>query len=125
LPLRHCGPAQRFGTDISPDDHKACSSFRWARQFATAHGLIPPSPRFASILDRLTLERLLMAGTAIVLIGIAGFVWCMDQWASVGFGPLQYANVMRVLIISLTAIAIGFQLALAGFLLAITAITTR
>ncbi len=96
-----------------------------ARQFATAHGLIPPSRRFASILDRLTLERLLIAGAAIVLMGIVGFVWCMAQWASVGFGPLQYANVMRILIISLTAIAIGFQLALAGFLSAIMAIPTR
>ena len=96
-----------------------------ARQFATAHGLIPPSRRFASILDRLTLERLLIAGAAIVLMGIVGFVWCMAQWASVAFGPLQYANVMRILIISLTAIAIGFQLALAGFLSAIMAIPTR
>jgi glycosyltransferase involved in cell wall biosynthesis len=96
-----------------------------ARQFATAHELIPASRRFASILDSLTLERLLIAGAAIALIGIAGFIWCVGQWASVGFGPLEYAAMLRILIISLTAIAIGFQLALLGFLLAITTIPTR
>lgn len=96
-----------------------------ARQFATAHELIPPSRRFASILDTLTLERLLIAGAAIALIGIAGFIRCLGQWASVGFGPLEYAAMFRILVISLTAIAIGFQLALSGFLSAITAIPTR
>jgi glycosyltransferase involved in cell wall biosynthesis len=55
----------------------------------------------------------------------AGFIWCIGQWASVGFGPLEYAAMFRILIISLTAIAIGFQLALSGFLSAILAIPTR
>lgn len=96
-----------------------------ARQFATAHGLIPPSRLYGSILDNLTLERLLIAGAAIALIGIAGLAWCVAQWASAGFGPLEYAQLLRTLTISLTAVAIGFQLALSGFLSAITAIPTR
>jgi hypothetical protein len=96
-----------------------------ARRYATTHGLLPPSPRFASILDQLTLERLLIAGGVFALLGLAGFVWCVSQWASVGFGALEYAGIMRILTISLTAIVIGFQLAFSGFLSAIIAIPTR
>ncbi|MEP9386210.1 glycosyltransferase family 2 protein [Mesorhizobium sp. KR9-304] len=96
-----------------------------ARQFATAHGLTPPSKRFGAILDDLTLERLLVAGGVVATVGIVGFVWCIVQWASAGFGVLQYAQLVRVLTLSLTALAIGFQLALAAFLSAITAIPTR
>jgi hypothetical protein len=96
-----------------------------ARRFATAQGLIPPSPRYASILDDLTLERLLVTGAAVALVGLAGLVWCVAQWASAGFGPLEYAQMLRILTLSLTGIAIGAQLALSGFLSAIMAIPTR
>ena len=96
-----------------------------ARQYATSHGLLPPSHRFASILDQLTLDRLVIAGVAIALLGTAGFVWCVSQWASVAFGVLEYAGIMRALAVSLTAIVIGFQLALSGFLSAMTSITTQ
>ncbi len=96
-----------------------------ARQHTTNRRLLPPSQLFTSMLDRLTLERLLIAGATIALLGAAGFVWCISQWASVGFGPLEYAGIMRTLTISLTAIVIGFQFALSGFLSAIIAIPTR
>jgi glycosyltransferase involved in cell wall biosynthesis len=96
-----------------------------ARRYATTHRLLPPSYHFGSILDQLTLERLLVAGAMIALFGAAGFIWCVSQWASVGFGALEYAGIMRMLVISLTAIVIGFQLAFSGFLSAIISIPTR
>jgi hypothetical protein len=96
-----------------------------ARQFATAHGLTPPSKRFGAFLSDLTLERLLVVGGAIGLVGITGFAWCIVQWASTGFGALQYAQLLRVLTLSLTALAIGFQIVMAAFLSAIVVIPTR
>jgi hypothetical protein len=59
------------------------------------------------------------------LIGLAGFAWCILQWVSTGFGPLVYATVLRTLILSLTATAIGVQLALTTLLSAIIEIPTR
>ncbi len=96
-----------------------------ARRFASAHGLIPPSPRFSPILKAMTLERILIAGVVVGLVGLVGFLWCFFQWASVGFGALEYAQILRVLIVSLTALAIGIQLTLTGFLLEIVHIPTR
>ncbi|MGD9923124.1 MAG: glycosyltransferase family 2 protein [Pseudorhodoplanes sp.] len=96
-----------------------------ARRFATAHGLSPPSRRFSSILDAMTLERVLLAGAFIAFFGICGFFWCLAQWVSVGFGPLQYAQMLRILILSMTALSLGLQLALTAFLSAIVYIPTR
>ena len=96
-----------------------------ARRFATAHKLIPPSPRFSSILEMLTLEAFVIGSAAIGLVGLTGLIWCIVQWASTGFGPLEYSVVLRILILSLTSLAIGVQLALTGFLSAIIEIPTR
>ena len=61
----------------------------------------------------------------VALTGLVGLVWCILQWVSTGFGPLEYAALLRTLILSLTATAIGVQLALTAFLSAIIEIPTR
>jgi glycosyltransferase involved in cell wall biosynthesis len=96
-----------------------------ARKFATVHKLLPPSRRFSGILAALTLNRILIGSALIALGGLAGVVICILQWASTGFGPLEYSALLRILILSLTAIAIGVQLALTGFLSAIVEIPIR
>ena len=56
---------------------------------------------------------------------MAGFIWSLLTWASVDFGPLAYPIVLRVLIISLTGIAIGVQLGFTVFLAGIMSIPNR
>ena len=99
-----------------------------ARRFATTHKLIPPSQRFSSLLNRLTLENLLISAALIGLAGFGGIAWCVLQWASTGFGPLEYSELLRLLrllILSLTTIAIGVQLTFIAFLSAILNIPTQ
>jgi hypothetical protein len=40
----------------------------------------------------------------------------VSQWAGSGFGPIHYHGVMRVLVLSLTGVAVAIELAAAGFL---------
>ena len=96
-----------------------------AFRFATVHKLVPPSRRFSGILTKLSLERILVLSAVVFLSGFAGVIWCLLQWASTGFGPLEYSALLRILILSLTAIAIGVQLTLTGFLSAIVEIPVR
>jgi hypothetical protein len=96
-----------------------------ARRFATSHNLIPPSQRFSGLLDMLTLERVLVAAGIVGTAGIIGVAWCVLEWAATGFGPLEYASLLRRLIVSLTCIAIGIQFAFTAFLSAITEIPVR
>ena len=60
--------------------------------------------------------RILQVAVAIFLGGAAGITWAVMHWASLGFGPIPYNLVMRVLVIALTAVTVAIQLAASGFL---------
>jgi hypothetical protein len=96
-----------------------------AFRFATVHMLLPLPRHYSAVLTVFTLERMLIGSAIVSLSGVAGVIWCILQWASTGFGPLEYAALLRILILSLTGIAIGVQLALTGFLSAIVEIPIR
>ncbi|MCR9136750.1 MAG: glycosyltransferase family 2 protein [Alphaproteobacteria bacterium] len=96
-----------------------------ARRFAASHGLIPRTSRFTGFVDALTFGRVLVGSSLISLCGAGGIVWCVLQWASVGFGPLEYAFLLRVLLLSVTVLAIGIQSVLIAFLAALLDVPVR
>ncbi|PRY90990.1 glycosyltransferase family 2 protein [Donghicola tyrosinivorans] len=95
-----------------------------SRKFVSSHQMMPPS-QLSSILNALTLERLLIVAAILFFGGLAGLLNCTLQWSSSGFGPLEYSQMLRVLIASMTAMIIGGQLAFTAFLSGIVAIPTR
>jgi glycosyltransferase involved in cell wall biosynthesis len=95
-----------------------------AQRFAVKYRLLPESKRNHSLLSLLTFERGLIVATSVIGLGTAGFIWALLTWASVDFGNLAYPLVLRVLILSLTGIAIGVQLGFAVFLAGIISIPT-
>jgi hypothetical protein len=96
-----------------------------ARRFGAQRGFIPPSSRYAPILEWITLERMLLLALFLLAIGVVGFGWCIWTWASLGFGPLHDAMLLRWLMLSLTSIAAAIQLAFMAFLAAIIDIPGR
>lgn len=94
------------------------------RRFGAAHGLMPSS-RFSSLLKAFTLERILVASGLLAAAGVIGLIASVLQWASVDFGPLEYASLLKVLVISMTSLALGIQLAFTAFLSSIVGILTR
>jgi glycosyltransferase involved in cell wall biosynthesis len=96
-----------------------------ARRYAARHGLLPDSPQYGRLLRSLTLEHLLQLGAGLVLIGGGGVFWAFSIWRSADFGPLNYPDVMRILIPSVTVIASGVQLALAAFLASVMEIDSK
>jgi hypothetical protein len=89
-----------------------------ARRQASANGLLRPS-RYQRILNWLTLENMLWISFAVILCGTAGMVWSLFKWSSVGFGPLDYESMVRVVTFSLTMIVVGFQFGLTAFLISV------
>jgi glycosyltransferase involved in cell wall biosynthesis len=86
------------------------------RRFASRYGFIPRSETFDRVLEGLTLERILTAATVLVLIGLAALIWAVVSWATVGFGELHNAVVSRILIVAMTALVAGLQLAMSAFM---------
>ena len=56
------------------------------------------------------------------LAGAIGSVWAVAQWALSGFGAIYGGGLMRVLVLSLTAITVAIQAAAAGFLASVFAL---
>jgi hypothetical protein len=94
-----------------------CISFAVvARRYAASRGLLPNSEVVKRVLVPITLERVLIVAVLVSLLGLFGVGWCVLHWAREGFGQLQYGSLIRLLTISLTAIAMGLQLAFTAFL---------
>jgi glycosyltransferase involved in cell wall biosynthesis len=93
-----------------------------ARRYQMLEGVLPPAPRFQAFLVGLNLEPILQAALLIFLAGAAGAGWAVIYWAGSGFGPIHYNVLLRVLVLSLTAIAVAIQLAAAGFLASVFAL---
>jgi hypothetical protein len=87
-----------------------------ARRYQAAEGVLPPSANFQKFLLGLSLERILQLALVIFLAGAAGAAFAVLHWAGSGFGPIHYYGVMRVLVLSLTGVAVAIQMAAAGFL---------
>ena len=96
-----------------------------AQRFAVRYRLLPEYETQYRLLSLLTFERGLIAAISAIGLGTAGFIWSLWTWASVDFGPLAYPIVLRVLIISLTGIAIGVQLGFTVFLSGIMSIPNK
>jgi len=93
-----------------------------ARRYQMLEGVLPPAQRFEKFLLGLSLEPILRAALVIFVAGALGAGWAVFDWAGSGFGPIQYNGVMRVLVMSLTAVAVAIQLAAAGFLASVFAL---
>jgi glycosyltransferase involved in cell wall biosynthesis len=89
-----------------------------ARRYAMFEGILPPpkAKGLQPFLLGMTLEAILRVALAVLIGGVIGVIWAFSRWASLGFGPIHFYGVLRILMVSLTAIAVAVQLAASGFL---------
>lgn len=87
-----------------------------ARQFASNVGLLPPSESFERFRAKLSLERVLVVGVALILVAFGCAVGALGMWGAHGFGALDYVVAMRLVIPGATAFILGVHLVFAGFM---------
>ena len=80
--------------------------------FAAREGMIPPHEK----LEKLTVERGLIFGLVMTVIGTALIAAVIVQWWRVDFGGLDYPFTMRLVVPGVTFVAIGFQTAMAALM---------
>lgn len=86
------------------------------RRFASRYGFIPRSETFDRVLESLTLERVLTAALVLIVIGLGALLWAVISWATTGFGALDSTAVPRFMIIAMTTLVAGLQLAMSAFM---------
>jgi glycosyltransferase involved in cell wall biosynthesis len=89
--------------------------FIFAKLMAVETGLHPPTTKFWFLEQRTTLERFVVAGVALMAVGVALGIIAGRQWELSGFGALKPATTIRLVICSVLFLLLGGQTLLAGF----------
>jgi glycosyltransferase involved in cell wall biosynthesis len=91
----------------------------FAKMFSISEGLLPPDPKVNRFFEVFTLEKGLMLGAAATLIGLVVLLIAVNVWRQNHFGPLNYAETMRLVIPGVTLVALGMQSILGSFMISI------
>ena len=93
-----------------------------ARRYSIEEGFLPRPKRLHDFILGFSLEIVLRIALGVLVLGVAGAIWAVAIWGQSGFGPINYPGVMRLLVVSLTAVAVAIQMAAAGFLASVFSI---
>ena len=85
------------------------------KTFGAAEGLLPRDRRLDRIRRLVTLNHALGASAVGMVAGSALLLLAVNQWRLRGFGELDYAETMRLVVPGVTLVALGFQTMLASF----------
>ncbi len=91
----------------------------FSKVFAISARLLPEDDRIKTALRVITLERGLILGGLLCLIGMAGSIYAFIVWGRTSFGQLVPGSMMRIAIPSLTFLAAGIQIIFASFFLSV------
>ena len=90
--------------------------FFLAKQYAIDIKVLPLGDNFRAFRRWFQLEYALLAAGALVLVGFGGIVIALLDWGTRSFGALDYSSMMRLIVPSVTALAVGVQIGMAAFL---------
>jgi glycosyltransferase involved in cell wall biosynthesis len=91
----------------------------FTKLFAISEGLHPPDPTHDKAFRYITLEVGLLAGALLILAGLGVSVYAVGFWQSRHFGPLDYAQTLRLVIPASLFLTLGGQTVFASFFLSV------
>lgn len=76
--------------------------------YASHEGILPMSPRYRRLVEKLSVERGLVVGLIIFVLGIVLAFAQVLRWSDFGFGALDASQTVRVAIPAVLGIVLGF-----------------
>ncbi len=114
-----------FGTLAILMGYQLIQFSMFSKIFAIEHGLMPQDRRFSRFSNLFTLERCLILGATVFVCGAGLLGFAVNQWRMAGFGQLDYASTMRLVIPGIMLAAIGFQTITASFFVGVLKLARR
>jgi glycosyltransferase involved in cell wall biosynthesis len=97
----------------------------FTKVFAIAEGLLPDDPKFSRVFKFFNLEKGILLGLAVLLVGIILSVRAVWIWKQAGFGELSPEENLRRLIPAATLIVLGVQTVFSSFFMSALGLKTR
>ncbi len=97
----------------------------FTKVYAVARGFLPPDSRIDRFGARFRLERGIYLGVLVFLAGLIGTAIGLWRWRDTGFGDLDTARQLRVVVPSALGLMLGSSLVLSSFFLSILGMDKR
>jgi hypothetical protein len=91
----------------------------FSRILGARAGLLPPDSALERGLARFRIEYALALAAVLLAAGLAGSLWAVEEWRRVSFGDLDPFEMLRLVIPSAVALALGCQTAFCGLYLSL------
>jgi len=97
----------------------------FSRAFVANEGLMPPSPGMQKAFKVLNLERGLIIGLLLLIVGVALAIYGFIHWGSSDFGALDARDAIRLAVPAATLSVLGFQTIMGSFFLSVLGLSRR
>jgi glycosyltransferase involved in cell wall biosynthesis len=97
----------------------------FTKTFAVNEGLMPPDKRLERFYKVATLERGLIAGGIVLLLGLGLLAAALNQWRLASFGRLNYAETMRLVIPGAMLTTVAIQTICSSFFVSLLGMQRR
>jgi hypothetical protein len=91
----------------------------FTKTFAIGEKLLREDPVFERMVKAIFVERGLLMGGGLTMGGLALLSIAVVHWVRIGFGNLDYARTMRIVVPGAALTALGFQTVLSSFFIGI------
>jgi hypothetical protein len=96
----------------------------FTKVFAIGEGLLPQDAKFSKVFHYFSLEKGIVLGLLLLLLGLGLLGHALWVWKEVGFGILPFGENLRRLIPAVTLVALGIQIIFSSFFLSILGLRT-
>jgi hypothetical protein len=96
----------------------------FTKVFAIGEGLLPQDTKFSKVFRYFSLEKGIVLGLLLLLLGLGLLGHALWVWKAAGFGALPFGENLRRLIPAVTLIALGIQFVFSSFFLSILGLRT-
>ncbi|MGK7907236.1 MAG: glycosyltransferase family 2 protein [Synechococcus sp.] len=97
----------------------------FTKYFGISEGLLPAEPIWKKVFRYLNLEVGLLTGLTLLVMGSIGSIAAFSIWENNLFGSLDPVQVMKIVIPSVTCLAMGFQTIFSSFFLSVLGLKRR
>ena len=91
----------------------------FAKVYAINSGMHPKEDKFTKFLKKITLEKGLILGIILTIIGLGLSIYSIILWKNAGWGELNPVDIMPITIPAVYLIIIGIQMMFASFILGV------
>jgi glycosyltransferase involved in cell wall biosynthesis len=97
----------------------------FSRAFVANEGLMPPSPGMQKAFKVLNLERGLIIGLLLLIVGVGLAIYGFIIWGSSDFGALDARDAIRLAVPAATLSVLGFETVMGSFFLSVLGLSRR